>query len=171
MPVVALQGAYTASKIGLEAMSEGLRRELTPFGIDVIVIKPGDKALCASACNFHPRGHLHEQPYLYASLAASGLSVTKVVTDAFWVKAQAVCMRAGPIESEIWGKVIDGGQPVEAAQQKKGASLFEGFLEKALAVSRRETAKPGFFFPASRVGEKVYAVSLPSFSAVLGTCR
>ncbi len=34
-------GAYVASKHGLEGMSESLRRELTLYGIDVILIEPG----------------------------------------------------------------------------------------------------------------------------------
>jgi NAD(P)-dependent dehydrogenase (short-subunit alcohol dehydrogenase family) len=34
-------GAYAASKHGLEALSDALRRELLPYGIDVIVIQPG----------------------------------------------------------------------------------------------------------------------------------
>lgn len=36
-----LQSAYSASKAGLDAVSEGLRRELKPFGIDVVIITPG----------------------------------------------------------------------------------------------------------------------------------
>jgi hypothetical protein len=36
-----LLGAYCASKFALEGMSESLRRELVPFGIDVIIIAPG----------------------------------------------------------------------------------------------------------------------------------
>jgi hypothetical protein len=34
-------GAYAASKFALEGMSEGLRRELMLYGIDVIVVAPG----------------------------------------------------------------------------------------------------------------------------------
>jgi NAD(P)-dependent dehydrogenase (short-subunit alcohol dehydrogenase family) len=34
-------GAYVASKHGLEGLSESLRRELLPYGIDVIVVGPG----------------------------------------------------------------------------------------------------------------------------------
>jgi NAD(P)-dependent dehydrogenase (short-subunit alcohol dehydrogenase family) len=37
-------GAYHASKFGLEGLSDTLRRELVPFGIDVVVIGPGSVA-------------------------------------------------------------------------------------------------------------------------------
>jgi NAD(P)-dependent dehydrogenase (short-subunit alcohol dehydrogenase family) len=36
-----LVGAYNASKFGLEAISDSLRRELLPQGVDVILIEPG----------------------------------------------------------------------------------------------------------------------------------
>jgi NAD(P)-dependent dehydrogenase (short-subunit alcohol dehydrogenase family) len=32
---------YCTSKFGLEGLSESLRRELLPFGVDVIVVAPG----------------------------------------------------------------------------------------------------------------------------------
>src|ERR1700680_4793221 len=38
---IPLLGAYSASKFGLEGMSDALRRELTLFGIDVVIIEPG----------------------------------------------------------------------------------------------------------------------------------
>jgi hypothetical protein len=38
---IPLLGAYTASKWGLEGMSEALRRELMLFGIDLVIIEPG----------------------------------------------------------------------------------------------------------------------------------
>src|ERR1700683_3442759 len=39
--VIPLLGAYSASKFGLEGMSDALRRELMLFGIDVVMIEPG----------------------------------------------------------------------------------------------------------------------------------
>src|ERR1700691_2895268 len=38
---IPLLGAYSASKFGLEGMSDALRRELMVFGIDVVMIEPG----------------------------------------------------------------------------------------------------------------------------------
>ncbi len=39
---IPFQGAYSASKSALEGMSEALSMELKPFGIDVVMIQPGD---------------------------------------------------------------------------------------------------------------------------------
>ena len=38
---IPLLGAYSASKFGLEGMSDALRRELMLFGINVVIIEPG----------------------------------------------------------------------------------------------------------------------------------
>ncbi len=39
---VPFQGAYTSSKFALEGLSEALALELRPYGIDVVLVQPGD---------------------------------------------------------------------------------------------------------------------------------
>jgi short-subunit dehydrogenase len=39
---IPFQGAYSASKAALEGMSEALSMEVKPFGIDVVMVQPGD---------------------------------------------------------------------------------------------------------------------------------
>jgi NAD(P)-dependent dehydrogenase (short-subunit alcohol dehydrogenase family) len=39
---VPFQGAYSASKFALEGLSEALAIELHPFGVDVVLVQPGD---------------------------------------------------------------------------------------------------------------------------------
>lgn len=39
---IPFQGAYSASKAALEGMSEALSLEVKPFGIDVVMVQPGD---------------------------------------------------------------------------------------------------------------------------------
>jgi NAD(P)-dependent dehydrogenase (short-subunit alcohol dehydrogenase family) len=39
---VPFQGAYSASKFALEGLSESLAMELRPFGVDVVLVQPGD---------------------------------------------------------------------------------------------------------------------------------
>ena len=51
-----LQSAYSASKAGLNALSEGMRRELKPFGIGVVVIAPG---ALKSSCMLTLWLHIH----------------------------------------------------------------------------------------------------------------
>ena len=74
-----------------------------------------------------------------------------------WIAHEATPLHVtGPIETGIWGKSID--KPGGAATPRVVSSLYDSYLERALAMSRREITKPGFFLPASRVGEKVWKV-------------
>ena len=86
-------GAYAASKRALEGMSHSLRRELMPFGIDVVIINPGsvatpiwDKAEATDASRY---AHTEYAPLLSRFLAMalrsgrSGLP-PEVVGEVVW---------------------------------------------------------------------------------------
>lgn len=60
---------------------------------------------------------------------------------------------AGPIQTEIWGDLIRNAEPVA----KKG-SIFSEYVQQAHRLSETETSKPGWFWDASVVGERVWKV-------------
>jgi NAD(P)-dependent dehydrogenase (short-subunit alcohol dehydrogenase family) len=59
---VPVQGAYSSSKHALEGLSNALRYELYPFGIDVVLIEPG---------------------YIVTGIQQAALELTKTYTDKF----------------------------------------------------------------------------------------
>ena len=78
--VLPIQGAYSASKFGLEAFSDALRMELSPAGIAVSHVDPGvtdtpifGKTLVAldrALADLHERGH-HEYDAFFAAIRAT----------------------------------------------------------------------------------------------------
>ena len=56
-------GAYSASKFGLEGLSESLRRELMLFGVEVIVVAPGPVATPIWEKGEGARAEFAETPY------------------------------------------------------------------------------------------------------------
>jgi NAD(P)-dependent dehydrogenase (short-subunit alcohol dehydrogenase family) len=75
-------GAYSGAKAGLHVLSEALRMELAPFGIDVIVVQPG--AVRSQVADNAPR---HARTPHYAPIAAhierrAGASQERPMSDA-----------------------------------------------------------------------------------------
>jgi NAD(P)-dependent dehydrogenase (short-subunit alcohol dehydrogenase family) len=82
---IPLLGAYSASKFGLEGMSDALRRELMLFGIDVVIIEPGtvntamyDKGEKEDMSEFKQTGYWEAvqnfQKYIVTEARTNGLS-------------------------------------------------------------------------------------------------
>ncbi len=74
-------GVYHASKWGLEGISEAMRYELAPLGIDVVIVEPGP-----FATNFFGNmveGADKERAAPYGHVAAFGEGFTQMVTEAF----------------------------------------------------------------------------------------
>jgi NAD(P)-dependent dehydrogenase (short-subunit alcohol dehydrogenase family) len=81
-------GPYSASKFALEGYSQSLRRELLPFGVDVIVIAPGPvrtpiwskgEEIDLSAYDSTPyRQPLQRLKAFMSGAAASGLPVERL---------------------------------------------------------------------------------------------
>lgn len=60
---VPYQGAYTASKHAVEGFSEALRMEVSPFGVSVCVVEPGDHRSGSSKYRGHSATDRPESPY------------------------------------------------------------------------------------------------------------
>ena len=60
---IPFQGAYTASKHAIEGYSECLQLECRPFGIEVMVVRPGDHQSGAQAYRGRSRGMDDASPY------------------------------------------------------------------------------------------------------------
>ena len=57
------QSAYTASKHAIEGYAECLAQEVTPFGIQVMLIEPGDHRGGSSRCRLTSAGMTDASPY------------------------------------------------------------------------------------------------------------
>ena len=63
---IPFEGAYTASKHAIEGYSECLALETKPYGIQVMVVEPGDHRSGSKAYRRHSAGMTDHSPYLAA---------------------------------------------------------------------------------------------------------
>ena len=68
---IPFEGAYTASKHAIEGYSECLSYEVKPFGIEVMLVEPGDHRSGSSAYRKHSAGITADSPYKAAFDAAT----------------------------------------------------------------------------------------------------
>ena len=60
---IPFEGAYTASKHAVEGYSECLALEVRPFGVEVMLVEPGDHRSGSSAYRHHSKGITADSPY------------------------------------------------------------------------------------------------------------
>jgi NAD(P)-dependent dehydrogenase (short-subunit alcohol dehydrogenase family) len=93
-------GAYAAAKFALEALTDSLRRELTPEGIDVIVIEPGGVKTPGLSKTTQSVAQLRDSgpPELasrYGAMIATAIDVTTKIDLQTGIEASAVAKVIG----------------------------------------------------------------------------
>ncbi|UVK46437.1 SDR family oxidoreductase [Mesorhizobium sp. AR07] len=108
--------AYSASKFGLDGWMEALQIEVSPFGIETMIVNPG----------FFRTELLTEESTQYADLAVEDYSRRRAQQEAFWTGANGT----------------QGGDPAKLAQAlialDKEAELPRRFLAGADAIATAE---------------------------------
>ena len=70
---IPFEGAYTASKHAVEGYSECLALEVKPFGIEVMLVEPGDHRSGSRAYRRHSQGITDDSPYKAAFDVGTGV--------------------------------------------------------------------------------------------------
>lgn len=115
-------GTYSASKFALEALSDALRLELIPFGIQVVVVEPG-----AIKTHFDETALAHAQNIL--SNSASPYRRLYQKSDEF-----AASMRRQKVGPEVISRVIQ--QAIEAPRPKARYLAGVAFSGKMMLLLR-----------------------------------
>ena len=81
-------GYYCATKHALEAISDALRHEVRPFGIDVVLIEPGFVKTPLGETAAHRRTEADDGPYASYNAAVADVA-TSYTTGACWGRSHA----------------------------------------------------------------------------------
>ena len=123
-----LGGAYCASKFGLEGMSDTLRRELLPQGIDVTIVEPG--AIATAIWETSKRRVEGLMPELEAHPA---MPLYQDFVDSMMVRVEQIQSKAIPAErvAEVARRALQRRRPAVRSRVGKDAKLGY-FLERWL---------------------------------------
>ncbi|MDQ0093911.1 NAD(P)-dependent dehydrogenase (short-subunit alcohol dehydrogenase family) [Paeniglutamicibacter psychrophenolicus] len=135
-----LGGWYHGTKFALEALSDCLRMEVTPFGIDVVVIEPG-----GIATEWGPiAGDLVEQASGHGPYGRQAAAVVKLLRGETTggrnsppgVVADAVGRAVRASRSKTRYAVGFGARPLVLARRGLGDRLFEALITRATGKPR-----------------------------------
>jgi len=110
--------AYSASKFGLEGWMEALQTEVSPFGIQTMIVNPG----------FFRTELLTQASTQYADLKVEDYSERRAAQEAFWTSANGTqggdpeklaraLIRLGS-QQEMPGRFFAGADAIEVAEEK-----------------------------------------------------
>lgn len=134
-------GAYCASKAAVNAMSDALRMELSPFNIKVITVQPGGIRSEFGNTASKSAGHFHSESSLYASTSNAILSRA----TASQVKAMSADVFARRLVAEVLVKnpapIIRLGHLSTLMPLLKRwlpTAVFDRILSRRFGLSRKE---------------------------------
>lgn len=96
--VIPFQTHYSATKAAIEALTEGLRQEVRPFGIKVVAIEPGDiKTNFNDVIDFGDSGGSPYKPWIEASWHLTDINMKKAPSpDVIAKKVYRVIQKKNP---------------------------------------------------------------------------
>ena len=136
-------GAYSATKFAVEALSDALRMELHPFGIDVSIIEPGPIATAFSATSMSLLGAIDAASSLYAPVLTEADEMHRSadrLNSPVGVVVRAI--HEASIEDAPRARYVVPGSmiPLLWAARVAPTRLLDVILRRALGLTRRKLA-------------------------------
>ena len=145
---IPLLGAYSASKFGLEGMSDALRRELMLFGIDVVIIEPGtvntamyDKGEKEDLSEFKPTPYWEAvqkfQKFIVTEARTNGLSPERL--------GEAVHLALSTAKPKARYAIIPQRFKNWTLLRLLPVRMFDNFIAKQMGLKKPKPASNGGF--------------------------